>query len=294
MQKPVALFALQSPTLLNNLAQSDLWEIRYVEIGASDFQEKELLDIPEWTDEKVSLFVGCTREHERWALEHLLGVPDYHMIHSSDPKDMGDPPAGLHVVGMQRRGLELYDAQYAPASAHLLSPCYEPQAAWHWVPGEPWGMMSRPWNRRPTTQKRMAHLNERLPSLALFGQGQPGGFLAGSAKAARMARCSCYVAMVGEEAGFGLMEHEAMAYGVPVIARQWGDVRGLPGLARTDAELLEKARRCCVDKGFAEAVSAAGLEYIRAHRSRQALDESVARLLRHAERRLEGFFAGFF
>lgn len=282
MAKPKVLFPLQSPTLLNNLAQSNLWEVVYTELEPVDFQEKELIKVPRWDGEPVDLVVGCTEAHFRWFAERDSLSAYYHMIHSMDPSDMGNPPPGASIVGLQENGLELCKSRYHVSSTHLLSPAYEPKPVWKWAPMDPWSVMSRPKNRAPSIRERMAYLSRGIPPLKLFGQGQPHGFLSGPAREERMASSSCYVSMVGRESGFGLMEHEAMAAGIPVVARVWGDVRGLPGLARSDEELLELASKCCVDRSFAEYVSEAGLEYIRERRTKASLDYTVQRLLDHA------------
>jgi hypothetical protein len=283
---PTILFALQAPTLLNNFAQiPEVWDVRYVKTGPVDFAEESLLEVPEWDGAPLSLFVGCDASHEAWAVSHLLDVPSYTMIHTSDPNGMGGRQFGKHLIGMQRHGLNLAAWHLKPKSTHYLSIAYEAKPSWTWAPDEPWSVMSRPQHRRPGTQARMA-----------FGQDQPDGFLVGAARAEVLANSSCYVSMVGPEAGVGLMEHEAMAAGVPVVARAWGDLLDnmpdYPGIARDDSELLALALQCSVNRGFAEHVAEAGLRYTKLFRTRESLVQSATSLLEHAairRREMMGF-----
>jgi hypothetical protein len=286
---PTILFALQAPTLLNNFAQiPEVWDVRYVKTGPVDFAEESLLEVPEWDGAPLSLFVGCDASHEAWAVSHLLDVPSYTMIHTSDPNGMGGRQFGKHLIGMQRHGLNLAAWHLKPKSTHYLSIAYEAKPSWTWAPDEPWSVMSRPQHRRPGTQARMAFLR--------YGQDQPDGFLVGAARAEVLANSSCYVSMVGPEAGVGLMEHEAMAAGVPVVARAWGDLLDnmpdYPGIARDDSELLALALQCSVNRGFAEHVAEAGLRYTKLFRTRESLVQSATSLLEHAairRREMMGF-----
>jgi hypothetical protein len=284
---PTILFALQAPTLLNNFAQiPEVWDVRYVKTGPVDFAEESMLEVPEWDGTVPDLFVGCDASHEAWAFRHLIGVPSYTMIHTSDPNDMGGRQIGKHLIGMQRHGLNLAAWHLKPRSMHYLSIAYDAKPSWTWAPDEPWSMMSRPQHRRPGTQARMAFLKEKVPHLKLYGQDQPDGFLAGAERAEVLANSSCYVSMVGPEAGVGLMEHEAMAAGVPVVARAWGDLLDnmpdYPGIARDDNELFDLALRCSMDRSFAEHVAEAGLRYTRLFRTRESLVQSATSLLEHA------------
>jgi hypothetical protein len=294
---PTILFALQAPTLLNNFAQiPEVWDVRYVKTGPVDFAEESLLEVPEWDGALLSLFVGCDASHEAWAARHLLDVPSYTMIHTSDPNGMGGRQFGKHMIGMQRHGLNIAEWHWKPKSTHYLSIAYEAKPSWTWAPYRPWSVMSRPQHRRPGTQARMAFLRDKLPYLSLYGQDQPDGFLVGAARAEVLANSSCYVSMVGPEAGVGLMEHEAMAAGVPVVARAWGDLLDnmpdYPGIARDDSELLALALQCSVNRGFAEHVAEAGLRYTKLFRTRESLVQSATSLLEHAairRREMMGF-----
>jgi len=287
---PTILFALQAPTLLNNFAQiPEVWDVRYVKTHDVDFAEEALLEVPEWDGTVPALFVGCGPHHEAWAAQHLPDVPSFTMIHTSDPEDMGGRQFGKHIIGMQRKGLDLASWRWKPKSTHFLSIAYEPKPVWSWSPDEPWSMMSRPQHRRPGTQARMKFLKDNLPYLSLYGQDQPDGFLTGAARAEVLANSSCYVSMVGPEAGVGLMEHEAMAAGIPVVARSWGDIESnmpdYPGLADTDEKLLALAIRCSWDRSFAEYVAEAGLRYIELYRTRESLVDSATTLLAFAAAR---------
>jgi hypothetical protein len=287
---PTILFALQAPTLLNNFAQiPEVWDVRYVKTGPVDFAEESLLEVPEWDGALLSLFVGCDASHEAWAARHLLDVPCFTMIHTSDPNDMGGRQFGKHLIGMQRHGLNLAAWHLKPKSTHYLSIAYEAKPSWTWAPDEPWSMMSRPQHRRIGTQARMKFLKEKLPHLKLYGQDKPDGFLTGATRTEVLAHSSCYVSMVGPEAGVGLMEHEAMAAGVPVVARAWGDLKSnmpdYPALADNDDDLLALAIRCSWDRSFAEYVAEAGLRYTKLYRTRESLVQSATELLAFAEKR---------
>lgn len=282
---PQILFALQAPTLLNNLAQiPDVWDVRWVEVGSVDFQEKELLDVPEWDGEVPVAFVGCSPDHERWAYDNLRGIPYLNLIHSSDPEHMNGNPSGKRCVTLQSRGAEVLRGAFDVSWTHVLSPAYECKPAWTWTSSCPWAVMSRPWARKPSTVARASFVQRSIPCLRMYGQVQPMGFLAGNSKSNQMAKSSCLVSMVDHTSGFGLMEHEAMVAGVPVVARVWGDMveeaPGHPALANSDEELVTLARRCCTDKRFAEEVSAAGLDYIRRCRTLDRLRDSASELLR--------------
>lgn len=260
-----------------------MWDLRWVQVENVDFQEKELIDIPEWDGEVPVAFVGCSPGHERWAHVNLRGIPYISMIHQSDHERMGGDQSGKKCLTLQRAGAVVLSKHYAVEWAHVLSPSYSCNVVWSWEPSSPWGMMSRPLHRKPSTLARSHFVQRSIPCLRMYGQGQPMGFLSGPGKASRMASSSCFVSMVDHMSGFGLMEHEAMASGVPVVARAWGDMAeeapGHPGLASSDEELVRLARRCCLDRGFAEEVSAAGLDYIRRCRTLDRLRDSAEGLL---------------
>lgn len=282
---PQILFALQSPTLLNNLAQiRDVWDLRWVQVENVDFQEKELIDVPEWDGEVPVAFVGCSPDHERWAHRNLRGVPYISMIHSCDKRYTNGDPSNKVCLCLTDRGRRMISSNFAVRYSHVIRPHYRAELAWEWRSGDPWGVMSRPANRKGETLARSNFLGRSLPALKMYGQGQPGGFISGQSKVERMAMSSCFVSMVDHTSGFGLMEHEVMAAGVPLVARVWGDMAEEapehPGLASSDEDIVRLARRCCTDRGFAKEVSAAGLDYIRRCRTLDRLRGSATELLR--------------
>ena len=288
--------AMQSPTLLNNLAQiRDVWSIEVVDLTdeRDAFKESSLLELSRYdgTAGSVDMFWGCDEKHMRWANENLPGVPQAFFAHSGLPEYVGPSANGRLVVGMLLANLRMVATNFQPDSLHRLSPAYEAKPRWTWCPQKAWTMMSRPEARSAKTLasfQRVIVLAEEKYSPSpwwhlLYGQGQSRGFIGPEERERHLSRCSCYLSFQQPYGGFGLAEHEAMAAGTPVCAIRWGDMAdeapNHPGIRETEREVAAAAVRCLSDEGFAREVSEAGLEYIRKWRTRERLVLSARGLL---------------
>jgi hypothetical protein len=295
---PRIVAALQSPTLLNNLAQiKDTWSIEVVDLtDARDaFKEASLLRLPTYdgNPEGVAMFWGCDEKHLRWASHHLPDVPQAFLAHSGLPEFIGPSANGRLVVGFLRDNLAAALRAFNPAGIHYVSPAYEARPRWSWRHARAWTMMSRPSARYAPTlasfRKLIQLTNEAVGAQSsdqwhrLHGEGQPYGFLDGEAREDLIVGSSCYLSFEQPWGGFGLAEHEAMAAGVPLCAKSWGDMpeeaRCHPGIGDTEQQVATAAARCLRDAVFAREVSEAGLEYIRKHRTMAALERTARGLL---------------
>jgi len=282
------LAANQSPTLLNNLAQvSDLWTIQVKHTEAHDTLSETSLGLcEEWDGDQPDQFWACAGHHVHWARTVLPGVEIVYFLHNGR-RDDGEAAKehfrGLRVVCMSQSNALTAATVGGARSVHFLSPAYEDNPVWAWLPGIAWSTMSRPSTRDPRSLDIMRKVTESCSAVrsyhVVYGQDQPAGFLCGAKKRAFLQGSSCYASFVRDDSGFGLAEHEAMAAGVPVIAQAWGDLPaeypGHPGLCGSPEEVADKVARCCADKDFADSVSEAGLEYIRRSRGINRLRDSV-------------------
>lgn len=297
MRRPIVLAALQAPTLLNNLAQSDAWDLRVVKLPNTSFKEETLLTVPWWdgNPNTVSAFMGCDITHMEWATRFMPDVPQLVLIHSGLPEQTGELAEGRFCVGFSQANLRALAQVYKPAGMHLLSPSYKEldqwdrlTHGWKWVEHQAWTMFSRPQHRAPELVAAFDRLRSMVLQAfpdghSLFGEGQPGGFITPEERTAIMSLCSCYLSFIRPWAGFGLAEHECMAAGVPVLGRWWGDLRlecpDHPGLADNDDDLAAMVREAMLNEAYADHVAEVGLRYIRKYRTLDRLNESVRGLL---------------
>lgn len=292
---------MQSPTLLNNLAQSKAWQIEVTNCGGmSAVKEQVLLNFPRdvfdamnggkpiwWKGETkgVAMFWACAPDHVRFAREHLPGVPIVWVVHSGGPGYLPKDASDLPLVGFNTGVLRSAKLEGHGASYHLISPAYTLDPIWSWWPRFTWTIKSRIWDRRPQDldDLKLAVRDAGQARHTLYGEGAPGGFLSPEQARSMGRACAGYLAALRDWSGFGLSEHERMAQGVPVISRWWGDMHDEApshrGMVETLAGLVLFHDQLAMDETFARKVSEDGLDYIARCRTLESLNESAERLL---------------
>lgn len=280
--KPLVVWALQAPTLLNLLARSAAWRLTVADLGdASMLKEAELLRAERYRSGDPAVVFVCTPDHLAAARQRFPRSRHVWVLHNGR-RQLLPPTADVaetlclshHVARLQQRD---------GITGHVVVPAYEPSLGFRWTPNKLFVMMSRP-SSRTGEREHLLNMVERASGkrATRYGQDQAGGFLYD--RAAVYADCSGYLSALPDWAGFGLAEHEALAAGVPVIGnRRWGDMEEeLPdysGLQGSVSEQGRAAKRVAEDAEFAAQLSERGIEFISAHRTRARMDAGITSLL---------------
>lgn len=276
--RPLVVWALQAPTLLERLSRTDKWRLEVADLEDSDGNaENSLLSVPSYEGGRPYIVFVCTERQFANARRLFPGSRIIWVLHNG--KD--GPPSKVP----ERVAFSNHVARLHGGDVHVLVPAYEAKPRYEWKSDCVWTMMSRPQNRRPD-RMRITRILERASGVPvrLYGQDQPGGFLDAEARESLMRLCTAYVSSLPDWAGFGLAEHECFEAGVPVIGNlEWGDMReenlGYRGLSETLVGQITALRAVATNPDFAMELSEAGIAFIDRCRSRMRMDRSIEALL---------------
>lgn len=282
MKPPLVVWALQAPTLLNQLAKSTKWRLQVANFGsASHLDENRLLaDVPAYdgTEEPVAVFLS-TAEHLDQALCRFRATTRlvwvlHNGLNGAIPVDEAVAFSD-HVAELRSEDLD---------KIHVIVPAYERAPCFYWEERHLWAMLNRPTTRNGEHEENIGAIQQLsgVP-VSVYGQGQPNGFL--ESKLGIYGACSGYVSALPSWAGFGLSEHECLAAGVPVISSiEWGDMAeelsDYAGFGATIEEQANAALRLATDRQFAQNLSVQGLTFIEEFRTLRRMDEGIERFLR--------------
>lgn len=281
------VWAIQSPTLLNILAQGP-WDMQVADFGdAQGLAEVSQLTAPRWDgrpDGVEAVFV-CSPLHVENARKHLPKARILLVAHQGYHQKLPACPEARGVVCFSKQ----IASHIRPASRNVwvLRPSYPVESRWKYFAGKCWTMMSRPGTREPISYAGMdtARQLSKTP-IRVYGQEQTDGALDRQQRESMMISCSAYVSVLPPRAGFGLAEHEAMSLGCPVVGAEWGDVAWLrarggryPASGFREygdifgiAELIDRIAK---DERFAREISIEQSAYLREFFPASVRDESI-------------------
>lgn len=270
----LALFTLQSPTLLNILATSKQWQLE-VMIAETGLAEAAQLTAPAWGGRYPDKVFVCSPDHLELARTVFPRSEHWWVAHNG--KDIG--PIDAPTLALSER-VAAIQRSAGVKDVRVIVPHYSVAPAWKWEPGHAWSMLSRPSSRHPKHVDNLVQLATHHP-IELYGQDQPMGFLDAKGKEALFKACSCYASPLPPWAGFGLAQHECFAAGVPLVGSRWGDMpkEARPAWTSLDDDAEAQGRslvRLCTERAYAEAMSVFGLELIEKHRSFERMEQSIA------------------
>jgi hypothetical protein len=287
---PRVIAALQAPTLLNEWAKSSAWRLEVAKLGDhGGLAEANLLTAPMWDDDPAGIAAVLVSSHLQ--LENARSrFPNARKIWILHTGRAPAPPFPLidGVIALSRRVIDLQRTRSSllmTKPTWIIPPAYEASAIYRWHPDRAWTMNSRPSTRSPEPTALLdltiALARQRGVEVTTYGQGTAAGFLDDEARLALQRASSCYVSPMPPWSGFGLAQHECFAAGTPVAGLIWGDLREempVPYDALCDDldSLADRIKRLATDKGYANAISAAGLEYIRTCRTAARMNEAIA------------------
>lgn len=303
-RRPIVLFALQAPTLLNLLVDTYAWDLRCQPMGdAGALAETALLDprIRGLEGDVPDLMVVCSPDHLRAAeqLQADLGkhIPIVWAAHNGYETHLTHKWAGpLLTFSANNLHAHVPDSRENVFVIRPHVPLREihPRAHQNVEAGAHrffWTMQNRPETRSIVTQTRVALLARAVDELrdagvrlTVYGQGHPGGFLPPDKRAEHLCWCPAYVSALPSCAGFGLAEHEALAAGSPLISYAWGDtfvtLADYPGLVHNLEGLKRQLLHLSVDDGCErKRYKEAGFYALSTHYTRRFMEDGIIRLL---------------
>ncbi len=305
MKTPIALWALQAPGLLKQLAKSHVWNLRVLPMGdhenLAEAANGDLANVQRLAmGERPDIIFVCTPAHLRAAEEMMAKtgvlVPIVWVAHNGFemhlvPADWQGP-----VLTMSTNNLHAHLFDNPKRTGYVVRPTYPPRYA-DTLPPAPsarfWMMQNRPASRALQTrllgqEVRTCFEKEIGVPLEVYGQDQPNGFLSLPEKHALIDEGGVYVSFLPQCAGFGLAEHEVLARGGMLLCRAWGDtfltLADYPGLVSSVDELGKKAKRiasapAAMRKSYWENCRARGRDILDLHYSEWFMNQSIARML---------------
>ena len=292
MSGPVVLAALQSPTLLNILHRSSVWNFWVTDLADADpavLAELRWLAVPTYAGNPrmVDYVLVCTPHQYQRAGNLFPRAKRVWMLHNG--REAMTPPHEDHfALTFSRRVAALHQERRPQMRIATVTPAYAPAPCWaEWAP-RIWTMLNRPTPDRSEYLQLIEALVRGLP-FEWYGQGHANGILDGPARAELERACAAYVTPLPPWAGFGLAQHECLARGVPLVGSRWGDLADeLPAEYTALADDLT-AQRQALDRlldpqegpAYGLALSELGLAMIRAHRTAGQMDQSVQAALNH-------------
>jgi hypothetical protein len=277
------LVAQQSPTLFNILAKSDEWDMTMAPMGDHrGLEELSLLDVPAFTRESPppDVVMVCTPDQLHQACRRFPSAQRLWVIHNGRHRRLLDPRHESVISGVVTFSEKVQWLQgNRSVPVHFISPAYEAKPVWKWAPDKLWTLRNRPDTREDDLDAVIGAVCRGLDH-TFYGQGQPAGFAPPEAIDTLRRSCSAHVSGLDRCAGFGLADHENFAAGVPVIGGWWGDLAAeMPaeywGLQHDLRAMAIAAKRVAVDPDAAAQLSQLGLDYIRKHRTRERMDETI-------------------
>lgn len=284
-EAPRVVACLQAPALLNRLADSPRWKLEVATLGDEAYAEKCLLRAPLWDGlaAGVEAVLVCSDQQLFWARENLPSAKILWAAHCSLPGIVTALARrrSAAVVTFCERNRRVVESMDHGLPTVALTAAYAPASRWRWRANTAWTMASRPehrvmwWNR--TIKAALAHARASGVAFVhtVYGEGQPGGFLAGEARRMVEEASSCYLGRCVENTGMGLVEHECWEMGSPVVAAWAGDLYDGLTQERMNADFVG----CLLVKSCAEAHADRGMQHLLDHNSPSHRDRSIERLL---------------
>lgn len=244
---PRVLWALQSPTLLNRLAQSKKWQMSVADLGDGEgLAESTQLQVPRWDGQRRGLqavFV-CSPAQVRAARRLVPGERIVLVAHQGFAQKLPACPDARCIVSFSAAvDRWLHDDLHHHRALHhglrgitdlcLLRPAFQPAPRWQWQANRAFALCSRPSTREPLSLAVLENYRQLVrATIRVFGQAQADGFLDPQARRSWMGRSSAYVSALHARRGLGLAELEAMSSGCPVVGTRWGELIELERLGR--------------------------------------------------------------
>lgn len=296
---PVVVAAMQSPHLLNIWHDTKVWRLYYDLLGDHDgLEETKEKEIRSFSSSKlqtndVAAVLVTTPKQLETAGHKYPKAKIFWVVHTGYflevlPTDLVPKIAGIVTLTRTVRDIQI---KHKPALVDkknfVITPFYESNPIWSWKPGVLWTIRSRATQRMAASKDRfeavMTGLKEGLSGeekLFFYGSEAPDGYIDKAGKRALSAGSSGYISALPEDAGFGLAEHEAMAFGVPIVGSRWGDMKdeapeAYEALCAEEADMISYGLRLARDQDFAESMSRAGLEYIKQYRTKAAMEKQI-------------------
>lgn len=282
--KSRAVFALQSPTLLNILAKSDAWQMEVAFLGDHPGREADLLEVPYYQSGRVDHVFVCSPEHWRRAQKEFPAAKLWWLIHNGLPDIIPEDIEPERAVALSYRVRWAQRAVRPELPIGVIVPAYEPKPVWGWGM-QSWTMISRPKTRHPDHLQRVGRVRDLsgVPHV-LYGEDEPGGFLHPEDQVKLKGACSSYLSALPEWSGFGLAEHECFASGVPVVGSRWGDQDWeMPTEYFALADSLEEQANAlsvlCNCRKEGKLLSEMGLDFISDKRNLRQMSQRIRRVL---------------
>ncbi|NIR30146.1 MAG: glycosyltransferase, partial [Gammaproteobacteria bacterium] len=227
---PRVVWAMAAPTLANQLARSQQWQLEVADLGdAATLAEASLCKVRRFEHGRVHAVVVCTKKQYDAATAlfrraHIIWALHSGMEELLPPRDVAVAAllAFSHRVGALMQGRLGWRTRLP---MHVVVPAYVPRPKWRYRTDAAWAMLNRPQTRPAASVgrlRRVAALADR--PVTLYGQDTPGGFLDAAHRDALLASCTTYVSPLPHYAGFGLSQHECLAAGTPLVGTRWGDM----------------------------------------------------------------------
>lgn len=281
------VFALQSPTLLNQLARTTEWDLSVTDLGdTAGLTELRWLAVPTFTGKRseVAYVAVCTPHQYQRAGNLYPRAKRVWVLHNGQPHMT--PRAGRLALCFSHRVAALHAARAPDLRIGVVVPCYAAEPRWQaWGP-RLWTMVNRPALDRSEYLGNIQALSKGYP-LEAYGQGWTPGILDGPARLELERRCAAYLTPLPDWAGFGLAQHECLARGVPLVGSRWGDLGSELTPAYTALVDDPRAQRVALERlfdpsdgpAYAAELSRLGLDFIRQARSQEVMDRSIREVL---------------
>lgn len=281
------VFALQSPTLLNQLARTTAWQLTTYDLGdTAGLIEKRWLAVPWFAGERRSVdFVAVCTPHQYQRAGNLF--PRARLVwvlHNGQPHMT--PQVGKLALAFSRRVAALHAARAPNLRIGVAVPAYTPEPRWQsWGP-RVWTLLNRPTHDRSEYLANIQTLARGYP-LEAYGQGWTAGVLEGPARLQLEARSAAYLTPLPDWAGFGLAQHECLARGVPLVGSRWGDLGteldpaydALVDDPAAQRAALARLHDPAEGPAYAAHLSRLGLAFIDRCRSQENMDTSIREVL---------------
>lgn len=293
--KPRVVWALQAPTLLQQLSRATNWQLEVADFGdAAGLQEVQRSSLRQWDGraEGVTHVVCCTTLHWRRARRVLPKARLVWALHCAKRGCLPAPEVSLSepqlplLLAFSHRVAWFFEALYGGVErdVHVLVPCYVPLPTWRHRPDVAWALVNRPKTRPPLRVTRVKRVvRQSGVGFSLYGQDTERGFLGDAALRELWASSTAYVSALPKYAGFGLSEHECLSRGVPVVGTPWGDMPlEMPleyGFSWELESLSAHLARLSAEPKAAQAVSEIGLQFIRDHRTVRRTELGIEALI---------------
>ena len=280
-----AVWAHQSPTLLNLFRASPEWDLRVADLGDCSFQEKDLLtclvEQPDQIAHPDAVFVCAPghfcRARKAWPKAKLVWV--FHQGYPNrEPQEAKECCAAVCFHPAIAAMLETF-------SVRVLTPHFPVSHQWKFGPTDAYMMMSRP-RSRPMMQ--IAANKELLQAVETatgkrawwYGEQAPDGFRADPSTL--YAEHACYLSRLPWRSGIGLAEHEAMAAGMPMVGAAWGAYWETWNnhMRYCDTDMIAaEAKEIMTSRTRAENLSELQQRYVGATYSTENMNDSIARFI---------------